>query len=86
LYRGPPEDGRAQEEEGDRSSCPGDVRYEDVAEPAILKPTDAIIKLATTCICGSDLWSYRGLETGSEPRHMGHEYCGVVVRVGSDVK
>jgi threonine dehydrogenase-like Zn-dependent dehydrogenase len=64
----------------------GDVRYEDVAEPRILKPTDAIIKLSATCICGSDLWPYRGVETVSEARHMGHEYCGVVVEVGSDVK
>lgn len=64
----------------------GDVRYEDVAEPRILRPTDAIIKLSATCICGSDLWPYRGLETVSEARHMGHEYCGVVVEVGSDVK
>ena len=66
--------------------APGDVRYEDVAEPTILKPTDAIIKLSATCICGSDLWPYRGLEAVASPQHMGHEYCGVVVEVGSDVK
>ncbi len=65
---------------------PGDVRFEDVAEPQILKPTDAIIKLAATCICGSDLWPYRGLEALSGPMHMGHEYCGVVVEVGDAVK
>jgi threonine dehydrogenase-like Zn-dependent dehydrogenase len=65
---------------------PGDIRYEDVAEPKILKPTDAIIKLAATCICGSDLWPYRGLQPQSGPAHMGHEYCGTVVEVGSDVK
>jgi threonine dehydrogenase-like Zn-dependent dehydrogenase len=65
---------------------PGDIRYEDVAEPTILKPTDAIIKLAATCICGSDLWPYRGLQPQSGPAHMGHEYCGTVVEVGSDVK
>lgn len=65
---------------------PGDIRYEDVAEPTILKPTDAIIKLAATCICGSDLWPYRGLQPLSGPAHMGHEYCGTVVEVGSDVK
>lgn len=39
---------------------PGDVRYENVPEPKILKPTDAIIRLSATCICGSDLWPYRG--------------------------
>jgi threonine dehydrogenase-like Zn-dependent dehydrogenase len=64
---------------------PGDIRYEDVAEPEILKPTDALIKLAATCICGSDLWPYRGLQPQSGPAHMGHEYCGTVVEVGSDV-
>ena len=65
---------------------PGDIRYEDVAEPKILKPTDAIIKLAATCICGSDLWPYRGLQPQNGPAHMGHEYCGTVVEVGGDVK
>lgn len=65
---------------------PGDVRFEDVAEPRILKPTDAIIKLAATCICGSDLWPYRGLQPVNGPQHMGHEYCGTVVEVGSDVE
>ncbi|WP_423066099.1 zinc-dependent alcohol dehydrogenase family protein [Devosia sp. CN2-171] len=66
--------------------APGDVRFEDVPEPKILKPTDAIIKLSATCICGSDLWPYRGLQPVNQPQHMGHEYCGVVVEVGSDVK
>lgn len=65
---------------------PGDIRFEDVGEPRILKPTDAIIKLAASCICGSDLWPYRGLQAQSGPQNMGHEYCGTVVEVGSDVK
>lgn len=65
---------------------PGDVRYEDVPEPALLKPTDAIIRLAATCICGSDLWPYRGLQSVDRPQHMGHEYCGTVIEVGSEVK
>ncbi|MEW9570365.1 zinc-dependent alcohol dehydrogenase family protein [Rhodanobacter sp. Si-c] len=65
---------------------PRDVRYEHVEEPKILKPTDAIIKLSATCICGSDLWPYRGLQPMGSPAHMGHEYCGVVVEVGSEVK
>jgi threonine dehydrogenase-like Zn-dependent dehydrogenase len=65
---------------------PRDVRFEDVAEPKIVKPTDAIIKLSATCICGSDLWPYRGLQPVDGPQHMGHEYCGVVVEVGSAVK
>lgn len=65
---------------------PGDVRYEQVADPRIEKPTDALIELSATCICGSDLWPYRGLSPQQGPAHMGHEYCGVVVEVGSDVK
>ncbi|MGB3337919.1 MAG: zinc-dependent alcohol dehydrogenase family protein [Devosia sp.] len=66
--------------------APGDVRVEDRDEPKILKPTDAIIRLTATCICGSDLWPFRGLNDVKSPMAMGHEYCGVVVEVGSDVK
>jgi threonine dehydrogenase-like Zn-dependent dehydrogenase len=65
---------------------PGDVRFEQVDDPKIVKPTDAIIKLSATCICGSDLWPYRGLQPSDGPAHMGHEYCGVVVEVGSAVR
>ena len=65
---------------------PRDVRYEEVDDPKILKPTDAIIKLSATCICGSDLWPYRGLQPQEGPKNMGHEYCGVVVEVGSEVR
>lgn len=65
---------------------PRDVRCEDVPEPRILKPTDAIIRLSASCICGSDLWPYRGLNDVKSPMAMGHEYCGVVVEIGSAVK
>ncbi len=65
---------------------PGDVRYEHVEDPEIQKPSDAIIKLSATCICGSDLWPYRGLATQAGPTHMGHEYCGVVIEVGNEVR
>lgn len=65
---------------------PRDVRSENVPEPAIAQPTDAIIRLAATCVCGSDLWPYRGLNPIKAPMHMGHEYCGVVVEVGHAVK
>ena len=64
---------------------PRDVRCEEVAEPKILKPTDAIIRLSASCICGSDLWPYRGLNDVTQPMAMGHEYCGVVEEVGSAV-
>ena len=65
---------------------PGDIRYERVEDPKILKPTDALIKLSATCICGSDLWPYRGISSREGPMHMGHEYCGTVVEVGSEVR
>jgi len=63
-----------------------DIRFEDVPEPKIEKPTDAIIRLPVTCVCGSDLWSYRGIQPVNEPTPMGHEYCGYVEEVGSAVK
>jgi threonine dehydrogenase-like Zn-dependent dehydrogenase len=64
----------------------GDVRFEEVPEPKIIKPTDAIIRLSATCVCGSDLWSYRGISPVNQPTPMGHEYCGIVEEVGSAVK
>ena len=65
---------------------PGDVRVEDRPDPTIEQPTDAIIRLVAACVCGSDLWPYRGIEPIDEPRPMGHEYVGVVEEVGSDVR
>jgi threonine dehydrogenase-like Zn-dependent dehydrogenase len=62
-----------------------DVRFEDRPDPAILEPTDAIIRLPFTCICGSDLWPYRGIQAVAAPAPMGHEYCGFVEAVGRDV-
>lgn len=64
---------------------PGDVRCEEVPEPTIQEPTDAIIRLSASCICGSDLWPYRGLNEVGAPMAMGHEYCGIVEEVGSAV-
>src|SRR5438270_1221611 len=63
----------------------GDVRVEEREDPKIIASTDAIIKLAATCICGSDLWPYRGVESVNH-QAMGHEYVGVVEEIGSDVK
>jgi threonine dehydrogenase-like Zn-dependent dehydrogenase len=65
---------------------PRDIRFEDRPEPAIVEPTDAVISLAATCICGSDLWPYRGLQAFSAAVPMGHEYCGVVEAVGREVR
>jgi threonine dehydrogenase-like Zn-dependent dehydrogenase len=62
-----------------------DVRFEDRPGPTIVEPTDAIIRLPFTCICGSDLWPYRGIQPVSSPTPMGHEYCGVVEEVGRGV-
>src|ERR671914_2569205 len=65
---------------------PGDVRVEDRPDPRIVEPTDTIVRLAATCICGSDLWPYRGVETFEWPQPMGHEYAGIVQQVGRDVR
>ncbi|MBY8862910.1 zinc-dependent alcohol dehydrogenase family protein [Nocardia sp. CA2R105] len=65
--------------------APGDVRYEDRDDPALEQPTDAIIRMSATCVCGSDLWDYRGINPVERPTPMGHEYVGVVEEVGSEV-
>jgi threonine dehydrogenase-like Zn-dependent dehydrogenase len=64
---------------------PHDVRFEERRIPSILEPTDAIIRISATCVCGSDLWPYRGLNPVSGPIAMGHEYCGIVEAVGKAV-
>jgi threonine dehydrogenase-like Zn-dependent dehydrogenase len=64
---------------------PRDVRFEQRPAPTILEPTDAIIRLSATCICGSDLWPYRGANPITEPTPMGHEYCGIVEEIGRGV-
>jgi threonine dehydrogenase-like Zn-dependent dehydrogenase len=64
---------------------PGDVRVEEREEPRIVEATDAIIRLPVTCICGSDLWPYRGVDAPDWPIPMGHEYVGIVEEVGSQV-
>jgi threonine dehydrogenase-like Zn-dependent dehydrogenase len=63
-----------------------DLRFEERPVPKIIEPTDAIIRIAATCVCGSDLWPYRGLQPIDAPTPMGHEYCGVVEEVGSAVR
>jgi threonine dehydrogenase-like Zn-dependent dehydrogenase len=65
---------------------PGDVRVEEREDPRILAPTDAILRLPATCVCGSDLWPYRGIEAVEGPSPIGHEYAGVVQEVGSQVR
>ena len=64
---------------------PRDVRLEDRPDPVLEAPTDAIVKVTAACICGSDLWPYRGENDVPEPRPIGHEVVGVVEEVGSEV-
>jgi threonine dehydrogenase-like Zn-dependent dehydrogenase len=64
---------------------PGDVRCDTLDDPKILEPTDAVIRTAVSCICGSDLWRWRGVEQFSEPHQVGHEYVGFVEEVGDEV-
>ena len=66
--------------------APGDVRVEERDDPGIVEPTDAILRLSATCVCGSDLWPYRGVEANEGPAPMGHEYVGVVQEVGGEVE
>jgi len=66
--------------------APRDVRFEEREAPKIAQPTDAIIRLSATCICGSDLWPYRGVQAIAQPTPMGHEYCGIVEEVGREVR
>lgn len=65
---------------------PRDVRVEERPAPTIIEPTDAILRISTACVCGSDLWPYRGIEPIAGPTPMGHEYVGIVEEVGSEVR
>jgi threonine dehydrogenase-like Zn-dependent dehydrogenase len=65
--------------------APRDVRLETRDDPTIVEPTDAVLRLSATCVCGSDLWPYRGIEAVEGPTPIGHEYVGIVEEVGDDV-
>jgi threonine dehydrogenase-like Zn-dependent dehydrogenase len=65
---------------------PGDVRIEEREEPRIVEPSDAVIRVSAACVCGSDLWPYRGVENLAWPAPMGHEYVGIVEEVGAEVE
>ncbi|MFD0052461.1 zinc-binding dehydrogenase [Streptomyces sp. NPDC005047] len=62
-----------------------DVRVEDVTDPKIQNSTDAVVRIVLSCVCGSDLWPYKSAPPTDDPRHMGHEFLGVVEETGSDV-
>jgi threonine dehydrogenase-like Zn-dependent dehydrogenase len=64
----------------------GDVRIENVPDPRVVEPTDAVIAVTRAAICGSDLWPYRSMEPSDTGRRMGHEFIGVVEDVGDEVR
>src|ERR1700751_1033910 len=64
----------------------GDVRIENVPDPKIVEPTDALVRVTRACICGSDLWPYQKMERSDSSRVMGHEAIGVVEDVGANVQ
>ncbi|HET8927857.1 MAG TPA: zinc-dependent alcohol dehydrogenase family protein [Microbacterium sp.] len=67
--------------------APGDIRVEEREKPTITAPTDAIVRVAAACVCGSDLWPYRGISARSDkPQRMGHEYVGVIEEIGDQVR
>ena len=65
--------------------APGDVRYEERQDPTIVEPTDAVVRTVAACVCGSDLWRYRGIAPVKQPTPIGHEFCGIVESVGDAV-
>lgn len=65
---------------------PRDVRFEERPYPKMIEPTDAILRISAACVCGSDLWPYRGIEPVTQPTPMGHEYVGIVEEVGNAVR
>ena len=65
--------------------APGDIRLDTVPDPDLQDDTDAVVRVVAACVCGSDLWPYRGVNAATEPNRIGHEFIGVVERVGSAV-
>jgi threonine dehydrogenase-like Zn-dependent dehydrogenase len=64
---------------------PGDIRVEDRDDPAVQLPTDAVVRVTAACVCGSDLWPYRGVKPIHRPTAIGHEFVGIVESTGTDV-
>ena len=67
-------------------NAPRDIRVDDVPDPTIIKPTDAVVRVTAACVCGSDLWPYRGINDVTEPTRIGHEFVGIVEEVGAEVR
>ncbi|MET9534049.1 zinc-dependent alcohol dehydrogenase family protein [Streptomyces sp. NPDC006649] len=66
--------------------APHDVRVEEVPDPAVQQPTDVVVRVLRACICGSDLWAYRGVAARVPGQRIGHEFLGIVEEAGSDVR
>ena len=64
----------------------GDVRVENVPDASLVEPTDAVVRVTRSAVCGSDLWPYKTMEPDENGRRMGHEFIGVVEDVGADVR
>jgi threonine dehydrogenase-like Zn-dependent dehydrogenase len=62
-----------------------DIRLQEVPDPAIQLPSDAVVRVVASCVCGSDLWPYRGVQPTTEPHRIGHEFVGTVEEVGRTV-
>jgi threonine dehydrogenase-like Zn-dependent dehydrogenase len=65
--------------------APGDIRVDEVPDPTLVASTDAIVRITAACVCGSDLWPYRGINDVDEPMRIGHEFVGIVEEVGAEV-
>jgi threonine dehydrogenase-like Zn-dependent dehydrogenase len=65
--------------------APRDIRLEDLPDPVLRLPGDAVVRVVASCVCGSDLWPYRGVTETTEPHRIGHEFVGVVEEVGAEV-
>lgn len=63
----------------------GTVRVDEVPDPSLRRPTDALVRVVAAAVCGSDLWRYRGITPVTEPRRMGHEFIGIVELAGAEV-
>jgi len=80
---------RSEEEKNMRATVyhgPGDMRIDQVPDPIIQAPTDVIARITRAGICGSDLWSYRGIDQRKPGDRMGHEWMGIVEEVGAEVR
>lgn len=64
---------------------PGDIRFEERPDPRIESPADAVVRVVRSCVCGSDLWAYRGVQPTPAPHPIGHEFIGIVEDVGAEV-